>query len=192
MAQQTDDAAGCEPADATMPGKASSAEVHQRNRARIKWVFSKFKGTDVLGPNDEHIGDVNDCCSTRAARSKASIVGVGGFLGIGSKNVAIDMSAFQVVPASTGSAAGGTSNSSDPSNIKLKVSWTKDELKNAPDFQSYKAPSNSRRPARRPRAWPRATARRRSGRCANAASALRDSCFVQQAVRIARRSGPLL
>ena len=29
----------------------------------------------------------------------------------------------------------------DPSNVKLKVSWTKDQLKEAPDFQYYKAPS---------------------------------------------------
>src|SRR3954447_13494098 len=25
-----------------------------------QWVFSKFKGTDVLGPDNAHIGDVTD------------------------------------------------------------------------------------------------------------------------------------
>src|SRR6516164_7509075 len=35
-----------------------------------QWVFSKFKGTDVLGPDNAHIGNVSDtCCSTRTARS---------------------------------------------------------------------------------------------------------------------------
>jgi hypothetical protein len=74
------------------------------------------------------------------------IVGVGGFLGIGEKSVAIDMSAFQAVPPDTGSATtgaaggGAMSGSNDPTAAKLKVTWTKDQLKNAPDFQYYKAP----------------------------------------------------
>jgi hypothetical protein len=71
------------------------------------------------------------------------VVGVGGFLGIGEKDVAIDMSAFQVVPADTGSNTTGTGTttraSNDPMDVKLKVSWTKDQLKNAPDFEYYKA-----------------------------------------------------
>lgn len=143
MAQQT----GTQPAPKAAPtqmndSKASSAKFISEQGAD-KWVFSKFKGTDVLGPNDEHIGDVNDLVFDKTGKVEGVVVGVGGFLGIGSKNVAIDMSAFQVVPASTGSTMGATSNSNDPSNIKLKVSWTKDELKNAPEFQYYKAPSNS-------------------------------------------------
>jgi hypothetical protein len=126
----------------TMPAPKSSAKfIHEQGAD--KWVFSKFKGTDVLGPQDEHIGDVEDVVFSKDGKIEGVVVGVGGFLGIGSKNVAIDMSAFQVVPASTGSAAGGTSSNNDPNNIKLKVTWTKDELKNAPDFQYYKAPSNS-------------------------------------------------
>jgi hypothetical protein len=28
----------------------------------------------------------------------------------------------------------------DPSMVKLKVAWTKDQLKDAPDFQYYKPP----------------------------------------------------
>ncbi len=74
------------------------------------------------------------------------IVGVGGFLGIGEKSVAIDMSAFQVVPASTGTSTsvGAASADADPTNVKLKVSWTKDQLKNAPDFQYYKSPAATR------------------------------------------------
>ena len=69
---------------------------------------------------------------------------VGGFLGIGEKSVAIDMSAFNPVPASTGSTTGaGAASSEDPTNVKLKVTWTKDQLKNAPDFQYYKPPARA-------------------------------------------------
>ena len=129
-----------------------------------QWAFSKFKGTDVLGPDNAHIGDVDDMLFDKSGKVVALIVGVGGFLGIGQKNVAIDMSAFQVMPADTGS-SGSTSamrGNVDPTNVKLKVSWTKDQLKDAPDFQYYKAPSqtsSSNSPAPAPRTSPPPAAR---------------------------------
>ena len=108
------------------------------------WVFSKFKGTDVVGPDNVLVGDVNDVLFDRNGKIIALIVGVGGFLGIGEKSVAIDMSAFDPVPASTGSTTGaGAASSEDPTNVKLKVTWTKDQLKNAPDFQYYKPPART-------------------------------------------------
>jgi hypothetical protein len=104
-----------------------------------QWAFSKFKGTDVLGPANEHIGDVVDVLFDKGGKVDAVIVGVGGFLGIGEKNVALDMSAFQVVPANTGSSTTNAAPSNDPNDIKLKVSWTKDQLKAAPSFEYWKA-----------------------------------------------------
>ena len=66
--------------------------------------FSKFKGTDVVGPNDESIGGVNDLLFDKSGKILGVMVGVGGFLGIGQKNVAMDMGAFQIVPAGSGGA----------------------------------------------------------------------------------------
>jgi len=117
------------------------------SQSQDQWVFSKFKGTDVLGPDNAHIGNVNDMLFDKQGKILGLIVGVGGFLGIGEKNVAIDMSAFQPVPYDTGSStsSGGTAatRNDDPTMAKLKVSWTKDQLKNAPDFQYYKPPSRT-------------------------------------------------
>jgi hypothetical protein len=112
------------------PAPADSAKFIPAQGAD-QWVFSKFKGTDVLGADDAHVGDVNDLLFDKQGKVDGVIVGVGGFLGIGEKNVAIDLSAFQVVPADA--------NNADPNNVKLKVAWTKDQLKNAPDFQYYKS-----------------------------------------------------
>jgi hypothetical protein len=113
-----------------------------------QWVFSKFKGTDVIGPDNAQVGNVNDMLFDKNGKILGLIVGVGGFLGIGEKSVAIDMSAFQPVPADTGSSTSGgnsavISRNDDPTMVKLKVSWTKDQLKNAPDFQYYKPPSRT-------------------------------------------------
>src|SRR5437660_10205535 len=114
-----------------------------------QWVFSKFKGTDVIGPDNAQVGSVNDMLFDKNGKMLGLIVGVGGFLGIGEKSVAIDMSAFQPVPADTGSSTGAGGNTpmvsrnDDPTMVKLKVSWTKDQLKNAPDFQYYKPPART-------------------------------------------------
>jgi len=116
-------------------------------------VFSKFKGTDVLGPDNAKVGNITDLLFDHSGKVDGLIVGVGGFLGIGEKNVAIDMSAFEVVPYSSGStgANSAASTDNDPTHVNLKVSWTKDQLKAAPDFEYYRsAARTSERPTSSP------------------------------------------
>jgi PRC-barrel domain len=109
-----------------------------------QWVFTKFRGTDVLGPDSASIGSVNDLLFDGTGKIVGVVIGLGGFLGIGTKNVAIDMSAFNAVPAESGGKDNApTGNANDPTNVKLKVAWTKDQLKDAPDFQYYKPPART-------------------------------------------------
>jgi len=91
-------------------------------------LASKFKGTDVIGADDAKIGDVSDLLFDKDRKIIAFIVGVGGFLGIGSKDVAIDPASFQPVPGK------------DATDTKLRLSMTKDELKAAPAFEPYHPP----------------------------------------------------
>src|SRR6266436_138551 len=106
-----------------------------------QWVFTKFRGTDVLGPDNTSIGSVNDLLFDGTGKIIGMVIGVGGFLGIGTKNVAIDISAFNAVPADSSSKDNAPAgNANDPTNVKLKVAWTKDQLKEAPDFEYYKPP----------------------------------------------------
>ena len=102
-----------------------------------QWLSSGFIGTDVVGADDAKIGDVADILFDKDGKVIAYVVGVGGFLGIGAKNVALAPSAFQVVPASnrstTGTAAGAPPRSDD---FKLKLSQTKDQLQQAAAFES--------------------------------------------------------
>ncbi len=99
----------------------------------------------MLGPDNARIGSVNDLLFDGTGKIIGMVVGVGGFLGIGTKNVAIDMSAFDAVPADSGSNDNNTpaGYANDPTNVKLKVAWTKDQLKDAPDFQYYKSPART-------------------------------------------------
>jgi|RhiMetdeSRZDD1v2_1073273.scaffolds.fasta_scaffold00445_20 hypothetical protein len=97
-----------------------------------QWLASKFKGTDVIGADNHKIGDVGDILFDKDAKAVAYIIGVGGFLGIGSKDVALDPKAFEVVPGDHGMA-----------DAKLKLAMTKDELKNAPAFEKYSPPART-------------------------------------------------
>jgi PRC-barrel domain len=129
----------------TVGGGAADTAKFVASQSADQLVFSKFKGSDVVGPNDESIGGVNDLLFDKSGKILGAVVGVGGFLGIGQKNVAMDMSAFQIVPASSGSPAPAASSRSgdDPTTIKLKVAWTKEQVQQAPDFQYYKPPADT-------------------------------------------------
>jgi sporulation protein YlmC with PRC-barrel domain len=132
--QQTSPAATPAPAakSSEMTAPASSAKFINTQR-QDQWLASKFKGTDVIGTDDAKIGDVSDILFDKDGKIEAYVVGVGGFLGIGSKDVALAPSAFTVVPGDK------SKNESD----KLKLSMTKDELKQAANFEPYKAPSST-------------------------------------------------
>src|SRR5215468_3488668 len=143
--------AQADPKQSAAKPKAAPADTAKfiQSQSSDQFVFSKFKGTDVIGPDNAHIGNVSDMLFDKNGKILGLVVGVGGFLGIGEKSVAIDMSAFQPVPADTGSSTGAGGNTAmvsrndDPTMVKLKVSWTKDQLKNAPDFQYYKPPART-------------------------------------------------
>jgi sporulation protein YlmC with PRC-barrel domain len=111
---------------------ASSAKFVNSQRSD-QFLASKFKGTDVIGADDQKIGDVSDILFDKDGKIEAYVVSVGGFLGIGAKDVAMAPSAFQLV------AGDKSKNESD----KLKVAMTKDELKQAANFEPYKAPSST-------------------------------------------------
>ena len=99
-----------------------------------QWLSSSFIGTDVVGPDNEKIGDIADVLFEKNGNVVAYVVGVGGFLGIGTKNVALAPSSFQVMPAGTGTT--GSMSATAPEDIKLKLNMTKDQLKQAAAFES--------------------------------------------------------
>jgi sporulation protein YlmC with PRC-barrel domain len=114
------------PASTTGSGSAQFINTQKPDQ----WLASKFKGTDVVGTDNEKIGDVSDILFDKSGKIEAFIVSVGGFLGMGAKDVAMAPAAFQTV-------AGDKSKNEDD---KLKVSMTKDQLKQAANFEPYNPP----------------------------------------------------
>jgi sporulation protein YlmC with PRC-barrel domain len=113
---------------ATTSGSASAQFISTQKPDQ--WLASKFKGTDVVGADNEKIGDVSDILFDKSGKIEAFIVSVGGFLGMGSKDVALAPASFQVVPG----------DKSKHESDKLKLTMTKDQLKQAANFEPYKEP----------------------------------------------------
>ncbi len=92
------------------------------------WRSSKLGGTSVYGTDNTNIGDINDVLIGSDGNVRAVVVGVGGFLGVGEKDVAIPFNALNV-----------QRKVNSASIEKITVSYTKDQLKNAPKFAYYEA-----------------------------------------------------
>jgi sporulation protein YlmC with PRC-barrel domain len=91
-------------------------------------LASKFKGTDVIGVDGKKIGDIDDVLFEKDGRVSAYVIGVGGVLGIGAKQIAVDPASVEVVPGK------------DAGDMQLKIAMNKDELSKAAEFKAYTPP----------------------------------------------------
>lgn len=131
------------------------AKVPDQNLAgQGKWRASKLMGVDIYGPDDKKVGDVTEVLFDKTGKVEMVTVGVGGFLGMGSKDVAIPfeqvkwsdqpMAAAAPAPApagGSGSMSGGIATApattSAPKAPAMypdhgKITMTKDQLSAAP------------------------------------------------------------
>ena len=86
-------------------------------------LASELVGATVYSPAGENLGDVNDIVLASDGSPYALVVGVGGFLGLGEKNVGI---AFAAITPSIDS----------DGKLKLTFDTTKEELDAAPAFSA--------------------------------------------------------
>ena len=77
---------------------------------------------NVYDPSDNKIGQIMDVLMDREGKAIALVVGVGGFLGMGEKDVAVPFSAVRVT-------------SKDDNKFYLVMNATKDALKSAKGFR---------------------------------------------------------
>ena len=114
----------------TSPNGLSSAAIQIiSSQTADEWLASKFKGTNVVGADNQKVGAVTDVLFQRDGKVLAYVVSVGGFLGMGSKEVALAPNAFEVQPGL------------DAADFTLKIAMTKDQLKDATAFAPYKPPA---------------------------------------------------
>ncbi len=102
--------------------------VQQQNAS--DWRGSKLIGASVYGPDNASIGEISDVLIAGDGKIHAVVVGVGGFLGVGEKDVALPFNTLNITRKPDSSAID-----------KIKVSYSKDQLKNAPKFAFYEPSS---------------------------------------------------
>lgn len=104
---------------ATSPAEATNFLARQPSG---QWLGSMFRGQDVTNAAGESVGNINDVLFDRTGRITTVVIGVGGFLGIGEKNVAIPFDALSIT--------------ADPSGERtVRVALSKVALEQAPAFE---------------------------------------------------------
>lgn len=142
------------PSSTTSPAPAAQpAKPPEHNLAgQGKWRTSKLIGVDIYGPDDKKVGDVTEVIVDKTGKIEMVTVGVGGFLGIGSKDVAIPFEQVSwsdqpiappaAAPAGGTGSAGGAMPATPPAASAPKapamypdhgkITMTKEQLNTAP------------------------------------------------------------
>jgi sporulation protein YlmC with PRC-barrel domain len=136
---------------------APSGVYFVTSQDKSQWRAPKLIGVDVYGSDDKQIGKIDDLLLDKNGSAQTIVVGVGGFLGFGKKDVAVPFSAMQwrtevrKVPATdqptpmtaTSGQQSPPMKETDPAAIEASQGYpdkailnvTLDELKAAPDFK---------------------------------------------------------
>ena len=86
---------------------------------------SNLIGMNVYNADDEHIGEIEDIVIDDGKNIKAIVIGVGGFLGLGERNVAVEPGSVLLQKQADGSE-------------RALVHTTKENLENAPVYEMAK------------------------------------------------------
>jgi len=109
---------------AAAEGTVSSSQVIGAQGAD-EWLASQLRGTPVIGGDNQRIGEVVDILFDRNGQARAFVVGAGGVMGLGAKEVAIDIGQFHDVPAVN----------TEGARPQLRVSLTREVLAAIPEFK---------------------------------------------------------
>ncbi|WP_026613000.1 PRC-barrel domain-containing protein [Ensifer aridi] len=111
------------PADKSTEMAAGEA-TYLTEQAEDQISANTYIGQSVYNPNDESIGEINDLIIKKEGGVAAAVVGVGGFLGIGEKNVAVPFDKIEVTE------------DAEANTMKLTTTETAESLKAAPEFKT--------------------------------------------------------
>jgi hypothetical protein len=105
------------------PDVAATDEVYIGEQATEEDLASNWIGQSLYNANDENLGDINDILLDKDGAVRAVIVGVGGFLGIGEKDVAVSFAAIEP-------------RTDEDGDVTLYLNATQEQLEAAPEFKT--------------------------------------------------------
>ena len=83
------------PANQPAQTQAPSGVNFVTSQEKTQWRAPKLIGVGVYGPDDKQIGKIDDLLLDKNGSAQTIVIGVGGFLGFGKKDVAVPFSAMQ-------------------------------------------------------------------------------------------------
>lgn len=107
---------------ATSADAGAASGTYLTEQAATQVAASDYMGKSIYNAEDKSIGDVNDLIMEENGGVVAAVVGVGGFLGIGEKNVAIPMDKLTVTR--------------EDNSVRLTTTETAESLQSAPKFMT--------------------------------------------------------
>ena len=115
------DTAATPPVEPAPSVATTEPQIFIGEQAAEEKLASNWIGQSLYNPADENVGDINDLLVNEDGSVAAVIVGVGGFLGIGEKDVAVSFDAIEP--------------RTDPEgNVTLYIKASKEQLEAAPEF----------------------------------------------------------
>jgi hypothetical protein len=87
------------------------------------WLATELIGASLVNANNETIGDVNDLVTDQVGKIIGVLLGAGGFLGIGEKDVAVRFEDLKIAR-------------DEDNDINIMTNLTKEQLASAPDFRT--------------------------------------------------------
>src|SRR4030095_3551442 len=117
-------AAQPEATTAPAAGTTGSEQTIKPEQAETEVLAEDLVGSKVFGPDDKQVGTVEDLILDEQQKINGVVIGVGGFLGIGKKEVGLNWEQAKVVERP------------DSGTREIMISLTKADLEAAPDFKT--------------------------------------------------------
>jgi sporulation protein YlmC with PRC-barrel domain len=146
------------------PALAQSPNDFVKDQSLDQWRASKLVGVSVVGGDQKKIGSIKDVLMDHDGNAQVIVIGVGGFLGLGAKDVAVPFKSMQwrtegraaAVSASPSPATSGGTGAQNSPTVKTDpkateasqgypdmavLNMTKAQLENAPEFHYAPSPT---------------------------------------------------
>jgi sporulation protein YlmC with PRC-barrel domain len=151
LAQTAQPNAGSTATTVTSTTTTVTATKWMTQEAAGQWRTSKMIGLNVFNNSNEKIGAISELIVDRSGKLQAAVVGAGGFLGLGERDVAVPfdqidwvsqpVASTSTTPTTTGAASNNRTEAvidnasarSYPDHAVLNM--TKEQLKAAPEFK---------------------------------------------------------
>jgi sporulation protein YlmC with PRC-barrel domain len=141
------------PAPASKPAETTMTRASQSGQ----WRASKLVGLNVYNEQNEKLGDISEILLDKSGKVEGVIIGVGGFLGMGQRDIKVELSKLKFVdePVKSSAATTTTTTGANPNRPAASTTttttassdkkWypdhavlsgaTKDQLKAMPEFK---------------------------------------------------------